>query len=187
MSSLLRSDSSTANCAVPSIAQPRQDSLVDCVSVYSVRIDFMNEVFGCRVKRSAVFMVTLLGILFSRFSRLLCVSMQQRATKSNLATYYYQIVYAGLCLSVRNCANRKNTTHNLRRPHSSIANPQHNLQFEIIGKGMVGYLKPSVYHFCITVPFRSLLPCHVTLLFSMVSSLGIEPRTHALKGRCSTN
>jgi hypothetical protein len=28
---------------------------------------------------------------------------------------------------------------------------------------------------------------HLNCLFTMVSSLGLEPRTHALKGRCSTN
>jgi hypothetical protein len=53
--------------------------------------------------KTPVVLVILLRILFPR---LLCVSMQRRATRHNLVTYSYQIRYASLCRSVLSCAKQ---------------------------------------------------------------------------------
>ena len=58
-----------------------------------------------------------------------------------------------------------------------------------VKRGKQGMLPQSLC--CIASGSQRLLESEelvgVTPLFCVVSSLGLEPRTHALKGRCSTN
>ena len=43
-----------------------------------------------------------------------------------------------------------------------------------------------LYRFRMRRPLTVSISDNLSYLFCVVSSLGIEPRTHALKGRCST-